>query len=144
MGAWGTGPFDNDDASDWLYELQESSDESAIVIALEAVAGTGGYLEAPECSTALAAAEIAAALQGTPLDGLPDEAKSWIDENRLRLNVPGLIPLSIVAVERIRTNSELKELWEESGDADQWHSELANLTLRLQKGETSPISQSRE
>jgi len=21
MGAWGTGPFDNDDACDWAYEL---------------------------------------------------------------------------------------------------------------------------
>ena len=23
MGAWGTGAFDNDDASDWVYELED-------------------------------------------------------------------------------------------------------------------------
>jgi Domain of unknown function (DUF4259) len=26
MGAWGAGPFENDDASDWVYELEEAPD----------------------------------------------------------------------------------------------------------------------
>jgi hypothetical protein len=31
MGAWGHDSFDNDDAGDWVYELEESSDMSVIV-----------------------------------------------------------------------------------------------------------------
>ena len=26
MGTWGTGPFDDDMASDWVWELQEADD----------------------------------------------------------------------------------------------------------------------
>lgn len=30
MGAWGHGPFDNDDAGDWVWELEESEDFSVV------------------------------------------------------------------------------------------------------------------
>ena len=31
MGAWGHDNFENDDASDWLYELAESEDLSVVI-----------------------------------------------------------------------------------------------------------------
>ena len=37
MGAWDFGPFDNDDAGDWLYDLEKSSDTSVIAEALRKV-----------------------------------------------------------------------------------------------------------
>ena len=40
-GGWDTGPFDNDDALDWVWELTESDDLSAIDTALD------GVLESP-------------------------------------------------------------------------------------------------
>jgi hypothetical protein len=131
MGAWDTGPFDNDDASDWLYELAESSDTSVIASVLNTVANIGdAYLEAPECSQALTAAEIVAAFKGHPSEGIPENAKNWI-ENHQNLDVSELIPTSQMVVERIRTNSELKELWEESEYAPKWHSSLEDLLARL-------------
>ena len=131
MGAWDIGPFDNDDASDWLYDLEESSDTSVIADTLEAVTDAGDdYLEAPDCSTALAAAEIVAALRGHPLPNLPDEAKTWTEANE-GLDVSSLVPEALAAVKRIRTNSELKELWDESSEAAKWHATLDDLSSRL-------------
>jgi hypothetical protein len=37
MGAWGIGNFDNDDASDWVYELEEVEDMSLVEATLETI-----------------------------------------------------------------------------------------------------------
>jgi hypothetical protein len=73
MGAWGIRAFENDDASDWLYDVEESNDLSIVAAALNV--DESGYLEAPEACNALAAAEIVLALQGKPRTGLPENAK---------------------------------------------------------------------
>jgi MFS superfamily sulfate permease-like transporter len=44
------------------------------------------YLEAPDCSNALAAVEIVAALRGHPIYDRPDNAKAWVEAHR-ELNV---------------------------------------------------------
>lgn len=132
MGAWDIGPFDNDDAADWLYQLEESDDTSVIAAALDSVTEVGDdYLEAPDCSCALAAAEIVAALHGHPMAGLSDEAKAWLEKNR-GLDVSELVEEAVAAVQRVRTNSELKELWEESDELPKWEASLDDVTRRLQ------------
>jgi Domain of unknown function (DUF4259) len=62
MGAWGHGSFENDDAADWVHEF-ELQGASAVVPAQESVSKIpeDEYLEAPEASVAIAAAEIVAA-----------------------------------------------------------------------------------
>ena len=131
MGAWNIGSFDNDDASDWLYELEGSEDTAVIADALDAVANRRGkYLEAPECLIAIAAAEIVSALREQPAGCLPDNAAAWIEENR-NLDVSNLVPVAQAVIERIRSNSELQELWDESEHASKWHSSLESLITRL-------------
>ena len=131
MGAWDSGTFDNDDATDWLYDLEESSDTSVIQAALTAVTDAGDeYLEAPDCACALAAAEIVAGLQGQPLDTLPDSAQSWVDAHE-GMEVTSLVKPALAAVQRIRTNSELKELSDEGKDPAKWYASLDDLTSRL-------------
>ncbi|MDD5262673.1 MAG: DUF4259 domain-containing protein [Methylacidiphilales bacterium] len=131
MGAWNFGPFDNDDAGDWLYELEKSSDTSAIADALHRVTDIGDeYLEAPDCSSAIAAAEIIAALHGQPVAKFPDNAKQWVDTHGT-LNAAALVPTALAALQRIRTNSELKELWDESDDAPKWYATIDDLAKRL-------------
>jgi len=133
MGAWDIGTFDNDDASDWLYDLEESTDTSVIQAALDAVNESDEDApEAPDCICALAAAEIVAALRGYPLDSLPENAQSWVDTHD-GLEVGSLVKSSLTAVERIRTNSELKELWDEASESEcsKWHATLDDLTSRL-------------
>jgi hypothetical protein len=74
MGAWDAGSFDNDDAADWLADFCDGPDGERITGALSTVAemDAGEYLEAPECSVGLAAAEVVAALKGVPD---PDSAR---------------------------------------------------------------------
>ncbi len=54
MGAWGSGPFENDDACDWLDELADSG--VAALRAALALADDAEYLEAPDGSVIVAAA----------------------------------------------------------------------------------------
>lgn len=82
-GAWDAGPFDNDDALDWVWELESSVDLSAVEAALKAAANGGSYLEAPTGSAAIAAAEVVAALLGNPHPQLPDEIRSWVNDRSL-------------------------------------------------------------
>ncbi len=130
MGAWGHGNFDNDDASDWLYELESSPGLSAVEAALDAALGDpDAYLEAPECCNALAAAEIVAALGGRPGDDLPELARALIDG---RPSAPAeLVGKARSAVSRIGSASELRELWEEGEDYERWRAVLDDLGARL-------------
>jgi hypothetical protein len=131
MGAWDFGPFDNDDASDWLCDLESSSDTSPISAALAIVTDIGDeYLEAPDCSNALAAVEVVAALRGHPIANMPDDVKAWI-EARKGLDASALVPTALAVIQRIRTNSELKELWDESEEASKWYATLDDVSSRL-------------
>ena len=66
MGAWGFGSFDNDDAADFLADATESGDLSLVRGALDNVLTSTEYVEAPDASQAIAAAEIVAAALGRP------------------------------------------------------------------------------
>ena len=132
-GAWGMGAFDNDDALDWLLELESSSGVSVLEDALEDVTGSWIYIGAPECSRAVAAAEVVAAMVGKRKSELPDEVKSWIGANDIDVENE-LVRLANKAVTLIRdsSKSELAELWRDSGAAyDEWHAEMSDLIKRL-------------
>ena len=47
MGAWGIGTFENDDAVEWLDELQASADRAVLQSAFEGTENGDEYLEAP-------------------------------------------------------------------------------------------------
>ena len=132
MGAWGDGPFDNDDACDWLFELKDAKDASILERTLER-ARSAESCDAPEASSAIAAAEVVAALAGHPGPDLDEEVVSWLPGKALP---PGLVALAKATVERVRTNSELRELWaevDEDGEAgtDAWSEGLLELEARL-------------
>ncbi|EEF62971.1 DUF4259 domain-containing protein [Pedosphaera parvula] len=131
MRAWDFGPFDNDTALDWLWGLEEASDTSVIAAAFERVTETGEeYLEAGECCEAIAAAEVVAALKGHPLAKLPERVKDWVDGHQ-DLEVQELVPTALAVRQRIRTKSELKELWDEGKGAPEWYESLDDLVRRL-------------
>jgi hypothetical protein len=134
MGAWGSDSFENDDASDWVADFCDAPDPAVIVKALSAVADLDAsqYLEAPDCSVGIAAAEVVAALKGVPNSNLADDTKTCFSS--LKINAePGLIALALKTIERIRTNSELKELWDESENPAEWYQALSNLEERLNR-----------
>jgi hypothetical protein len=129
-GAWGAGSFDNDDALDWAQAFEAKPGMSALVAALEAVTGSG-YLEAPEGSAAIAAAEVLAAVAGKPSPKLPADLAAWARKQPKESALQQL-PLARKAVERIARgeDSELRELWQE-GDAAAWQASIAELEARL-------------
>jgi len=120
MRTWGSGAFENDHAMDWAHDLEETSDLSLIRDALERVTRrTDEYLYASDCDLAVAAAEVVAALNNNPSRNLPQKVADWISQNPLKVD-GRLITLAQRAVARVKADSELKELWDETGDADEW------------------------
>jgi Domain of unknown function (DUF4259) len=130
MGAWGVGTFENDDAGDWVYQLEETHDLDFVRGTLEAAADPDGYLDAPTCSMALAAAEVVAALAGRPAPDLPEEVRTWVKAHRLAAP-PDLLALSVRAVDQAAAGSELQELWAESEESAAWIDRLQELRSRL-------------
>ncbi len=130
MGAWGTGPFDNDDAADLLGELQTEG-VGLLRETLEEVTALGpdGYLEAPAASRAIGAAEIVAASRGSAAPDLPPSTAQWIATSGS--SDDELVALSAEAVNRVLTNSELKDLWAETPDSASWSDRLSDLSARL-------------
>ena len=65
MGAWGEGPFDNDDASDWAYHFDEADGVSGLEALSRAldVGAPQDYLESSEGAIAVAAATVVSWLQ---------------------------------------------------------------------------------
>jgi hypothetical protein len=131
-GAWGVRAFENDDALDWLSELESTSGSRLLEAAVRQVDTKARYVEAPMCSVALAAAEVIAAANGHPAQKLPPEVTAWIKRVRPRVNA-SLLMEARLAVERCRSpeNSELRELWQESKDKTSWLDDTASLLERL-------------
>jgi hypothetical protein len=138
MGAWGYGSFENDDALDWVYGLQKSKGLSLIIQAFDAIISSiGDYLDASDCANALAAAETVAALAGHPATALPEEVIHWVEEQERGLSQTRqlvdeqLINKAKRAVHAVLSDSELKELWEETDGFEDWEAVVADLLERL-------------
>ena len=132
MGTWGISAFDNDDASDWLDTIDGESLDS-VTLLFDSVLSTpeDAYLEAPQCSVTLAAAELMAVALGKPGPSVPEQALSWSRNHSLKSD-NSTIAKAIKAVSRIAEKSELKDLWDESSAAGDWVKAIADLKLRLQ------------
>jgi hypothetical protein len=131
MGARGTGNFGNDDASDWVYELEESNGADLLKEAFRAVNGNG-YPESPDCCIALAAAEVVATAKGKPPTDLPDGVRQWLDDQDELNAITGLAKSAITVVNKISAKSELRDLWEESESWHEWQQVVEDLRRRLQ------------
>ena len=130
MGAWTHEPFGNDDAADWVADLVESKNLTAIEGALNAVTEEAEeYLEAPQCAEALAAAEVVAALLAHPSASLPEKAAKWVKGKAAPSSA--LVAKAQRAVAAILKASELQELWAESEDYSQWQTVTKDLLARL-------------
>ena len=129
MGAWGTGPFQNDDALDWLGDIAEAEDLSALESVLYDIDDSRPFLEAPACAAAIAAAEVVARLRGRPGRELPDEVEQFAQRFDKVSSV--LVAKARVAVIRIGRNSELRSLWQESDHLEEWDAAMQDLSRRL-------------
>ena len=127
--AWGTGSFENDEGAAWLKNLHAIMPEDLTRI-LEQAADDPAYLEAPAASVAVAASEVVAALNGAPSEGRPPEIADWTRKHA-RAFTPELKAVAIRALDRVRRNSELKDLWLEADGFNDWVAALKDLQTRL-------------
>ncbi|SDL32124.1 protein of unknown function [Paenibacillus sp. OK060] len=134
MGAWGTGIFENDDVLDWKADLLDSDDIELIEETIEEVLEEE-YIDSDLASNALGAIEILAALQGSPGKEIlnnqsnTEDLYDWIDTHRGIGKK--LISKAKRAVKKIKKDSELKELWEESEEYPIWLNTINDLENRL-------------
>jgi len=128
MAAWGTGSFENDDAADWLAKLGAIEPDDLTQIFVQA-ADNPGYLEASAASVVVAAAEVIAALNGSPTERVPPEVFQWMTNRPA--STPELIALALRALERVRRDSELKDLWLEADGLNDWTAAMQDLQTRV-------------
>lgn len=137
MGTWAVSAFGNDFALDWAEDLQESKDLFFIENTLNNVLGQdcAEYLEAPFAAEGLAAVEVLARLQGKP--GEPEEdiedIDAWVAEVSAKVKRRhDLVEKSLRAIDHILSErSELRELWQESDEYDNWRASVENLKARI-------------
>jgi hypothetical protein len=133
MPGWGTGSFENEDAQNFLGRLNSLGVDD--LRAILSRAAQQDYLEAPESGAVVAAAEVVAALAAAARDETassttPRQISDWMSKNTTALP-PDLVDLARRAVERVRTNSELKDLWLEAEGLNEWSAALRGLEARL-------------
>lgn len=134
MGAWSRESFGNDAALDWSGELEISSDLALVEQTLQNVTGFGGQpLDAIVACEAVAACEVVARLRGRhgEQDAYSEAVDNWVQMQAL---VPGkaLVDKAILALARIEAEpSELRTLWEESGELQEWIAAIDDLRNRL-------------
>lgn len=133
MGTWGVSAFDNDDANDWAYALEQTADLSLVESALAAVEQAEEYLEAPEACHALAACEVLARLKGHPghTDAYTVNVDQWITAHPMAPPAE-LVCRALSAIDRILgADSELCELWGGSDEDANWLAAVEDLRHRV-------------
>jgi len=132
MGAHGFGPFDNDDAGDWLSELWESQGIGLLQSSLQLTLIDHIYLQAPKGAVLLAASEVVAEGCGVGSGSLPREARNWVLRHP-RLPYRSLQPLALKALRRVLGGrSELNQLWrEDRAMHGQWRQGVLGTRERL-------------
>jgi hypothetical protein len=137
LGAWGSGSFQNDSANDWFFTVEEAVEPGVVIAsALDDALAEAGDLELESASAAIAGGELLASCAGQAADDLPDHIRRWAREHPHQPH-GAEIEQAVRAVERVRSESELRELWdEEMGPDNGWLRAVDNLIARLRRSGT--------
>jgi hypothetical protein len=128
MSRWGSGSFENDDALTFVGQLSAIEPDHLKQVLVRA--DEADYLAAAEGCRVVAAAEVVAAAKGAPGQSIPTEISDWISKIEGAPSV-NMQDLARRAVNRVRLNSELKDLWLESDGLNEWSAVLRDLEDRL-------------
>ena len=131
MGAIGAGPFENDDALDFLVELEEAEQAarlSMVVKALVRVVRASGYIAAPTMSEAVAAAAVVAACDDFEAVIGERNVPRWLDEDPIEVD-ERLEELATKALHRAlkSDDNELWELWAEGDGGERFATKVTHL-----------------
>ncbi len=128
MGAWGTGPFDNDDAGDWVFELEDDG-----VAAVRAALDVPAESTADRQAAAVAAAAVVALTQGVHVESSA-EVDDWLAaaEPSALEELRALALAAAAVLHRVLDGSELAELYDETGEGE-WRDRLTVMETALRR-----------
>ncbi|HZP99960.1 MAG TPA: DUF4259 domain-containing protein [Reyranella sp.] len=130
MASWGAGLIEDDLATDFANQIV---DGGAVTLrgALSRALQASGHLLYEPSVCALIAAETVAALAGRPAKAMPDALAAWTAGHRRESSLGELRSLATAAVERVREDSEIAELWARSETFTRWIGQVDDLLARL-------------
>ncbi len=127
----GSGPFDNDDATDFIADLIDEGDWEFLTDELEGweAIDRDSAITAVDAARIVAAGEVLAALHGRPHTRLPRYLSEWIaeqsaDDVPVRERLVALLP-------RVRSHSELAQAMATSAEGAAWSAHVTDLENRL-------------
>jgi len=134
MGTWGHGNFENDSALDWVGDFEEKPHKDFLEKSMRAVL-TPNYIDADDASVALAALEVVAWANGKPAKDFPNLNISLKPGDLRPTFDKDFYATCNKAVDTVMrpTNNEMMELWEASGELDEWRKVLEDLRKRIQE-----------
>lgn len=125
MTAWGTGPFENDDAQAWAELLPDVGPE-LIEQTLDQALTTAGM-----CERIVAAAEAVAALSGSPHMDWPPTLRPWLKHEH-GLDMPRLRIKAVASTRDVMSGvSPLRQQWSRFGEDSVWLLSMEDLLARL-------------
>ena len=132
MGAWGYNIFENDSALDFIWEIEEAEDCLGLITEVFTLGISADYLDEDDCSNILtAAAVIDSALFKTEYN----DAEGAFDEIVEKIDVKTASKLKNLAASALEAvlgeKSELRDLWSESPDYDNWKKSITDIIERL-------------
>lgn len=133
MGTWGHRNFENDNALDFIAEVEERGFER-IEEAIKVVANypEEEFLNADDSVAALAAIEYVAAAKGKQSEDFPEDAEDWLQKTGTG-SLPAYDKATMIKViDRVRNNSGLRDIWQEEGNEPaEWLAVLSDLEKRV-------------
>lgn len=134
MGCWGADTFENDTACDWAWRLEEVDDLSLVEEAFQTIEDCPeDFIDEPFGCEALAACEVLARLKGQfgARDSYTESVDDWV---RKHPQTPSreLISRADKVIDMVLgEQSELRMLWSESGEENEWVAAVEALRKRL-------------
>lgn len=134
MGAWGHEPFANDDAADFVGDLEATHDLHWVAETIDVLLEeSDDYVPMDLAAAALAACEVVARMKGNwgRRDAASERVDRWVEAHPQK--VPSrLVKRAVKAIDRILDDdSELRELWYEGAAGDAWKESVADLRRRV-------------
>ena len=135
MASFSISNFENETSIDFLSDVVLNG-YGLISITLDKILDTEYRPDLLECEEALLAAEFVAKAKGNPAHDFPEEAQEWFEtylpggSAELR-EVAGLAEKAADAIDIIVTDSELRDLWEDQPEFNQWFEAQVALQKRI-------------
>ncbi len=132
MSAWGLSNFENDTALDWIDQIIQEKEVTSMEDSITSFVNDFSVENTSlvDCSKFLTIAETLAALIGNPAEDFPQELKDWVESKYIKIE-QSIINDAKRGVRLIMTDSEVKEMYLDSGYFKVWEKTQRSLIKRL-------------